>query len=64
MISFNKSQFAALILYCSLTFFIFPKVAVTISREKNADMMGMLLGFVISISMWYLGGREWSGPLK
>lgn len=61
---FNGSHWIAMLFYCSLTFFIFPKIAVSISKEKNADMMGMLLGFVISISVWYLGGREWSGPLK
>jgi len=61
---FNGSQWGAMLLYCSLTFFIFPKIGASISKEKNADMMGMLLGFVISISMWYLGGRDWSGPLK
>ena len=60
---FNLEQWLAMLLYCSLTFFIFPKIAVSISKERNADMSGMALGFVISISMWYLGGREWAGSL-
>ena len=47
---FNGSHWIAMLFYCSLTFFIFPKIAVSISKENNADMMGMLLGFVISIS--------------
>ena len=61
---FNVSQWMAMLLYCSLTFFIFPKIASSISKEKNADMMGMVLGFVISISIWYLMGREWAGPIS
>lgn len=60
---FNLEQWMAMLLYCSLTFFIFPRIAASISKERNADMMGMLLGFVISIAMWYLGGREWAGSL-
>lgn len=60
---FTGQQWLVMIIYCSLTFFIFPRVAASISKEKNADMMGMLVGFVISIAMWYLAGREWAKPL-
>ena len=60
---FNLEQWLAMLIYCSLTFFIFPRIAASISKERNADMMGMLLGFVISIAMWYLGGREWAGSM-
>ena len=60
---FNLEQWSAMLLYCSFTFFIFPRVAASISNERNADMMGMLVGFVISIAMWYLVGRKWAKPL-
>tara|TARA_B100000575_G_C22765784_1_gene455320 strand:- start:90 stop:317 length:228 start_codon:yes stop_codon:yes gene_type:complete len=61
---FNAEQWVAMLVYCSLTFFLFPKIAASNFDVKNADIIGMILGFVISIMFWLGIGRDWAGRLE
>jgi hypothetical protein len=62
---FNKEQWGAMLLYCSLTFFIFPKVFVhSFNSNPYADILGMTLGFVISIMLWVGLGKGMAGELQ
>ena len=62
---FNAKQWGAMLLYCSLTYFIFPKVFVHYFKDNTcADILGMGLGFVISIMLWVGLGKEMAGELQ
>lgn len=59
------SSGGAMLLYCSLTFFIFPKLFVHFFHNNHhADILGMSLGFVISIMLWVGAGKDMVGELQ
>jgi hypothetical protein len=61
---FNGKQWVAMLIYCFLTFFALPKVFVSIFESNHyADILGMSLGFVISIIIWVGFGKNMAGPL-
>ena len=53
----NNKVLAVMVFYSALTFAVGPKLT---SMFLGEEVIGMLLGFVVSLLLWKVYGREWA----